>query len=91
MVIITPKGAAKIKELWESTNHSLPKVWAKTRLTPSIISQYVDVPEREITKFEDNLPDFDSIPFRGNDWGDLSILSEAEQIDLMMLKEELDI
>jgi len=91
MVIITPKGAAKIKELWESTNHSLPKVCAKTRLTPSIIRQYVDVPAREITKFEENLPEFDSVPFRGNDWGDLCLLSDAEQISLMVLKEELDI
>lgn len=90
MVIITPKGAAKIKEIWEES-HSLPKVCTKTRLTPRTVREYINVPEPVRTKFEGNIPDFDYVLFRANDWDSFSFLSTEESQDLALVREELDI
>ena len=96
MKVVTYKDIKLINELYLECGKVYAAVARKTGFSPSTVKKYVDpnfkpVEEREIKRFEGPLPEFDSSPFRCDDWRDLCSLSDEEVEEITELWEEMEL
>lgn len=95
MHVITQKDIKEINELYAQLK-TYAAVSRATGFSPATVKKYVAqdyVPaaDRNFIRFDRPLPDFDSTPFRGNDWGSLCLLSPEEEQEIRELWKELDV
>ena len=95
MKVVTYSDIKEINRLYIELK-TYAAVARKTGFSPSTVKKYVDpnfkpVEEREIKRFEGPLPEFDSSPFRCDDWRDLCSLSDKEVEEITELWEEMEL
>ena len=94
MRVVTPTDRKLINDLYYKL-HTYAAVARETGFSPATVKKYVidgykPEEEREIKRFDQQLPPFDDTLFLGNDWGPLCELSEIEVGEIIDLWEELD-
>ncbi len=95
MTVITQKEIREINRLYAELK-TYAAVARATGFSPATVKKYVikdwkDVDESKFIRFDQPLPEFDSSIFRGDDWGDLCLLSPEEEQEIYKLWEELDV
>lgn len=95
MRVITNKDIKEINKLYLELK-TYAAVARKTGFSPATVKKYIIdgysvVDEDSILRFNRPLPEFDSTMFRGNDWGDLCMLSDEEVAEVKKLWDELEV
>ncbi len=95
MKVITQKEIKEINRLYAELK-TYAAVSRATGFSPAtvkkyIIKDYTPVDESTFIRFDRPLPEFDSTIFRGEDWGDLCLLSPEEEQEIRELWKELDV
>ena len=95
MTVITQKEIKEINRLYAELK-TYAAVARATGFSPSTVKKYlikdwVDPETIDIIRFDRPLPDFDSSPFRKDDWGDMCLLSAEEEQEIRELWKELEV
>lgn len=95
MVVITQKEIKEINRLYAELK-TYAAVARATGFSPATVKKYVIkdfqvVDESKFIRFDRPLPEFDSTPFRGEDWGHLCLLSPEEEQEVRELWKELEV
>ena len=95
MKVITQKEIKEINRLYAELK-TYAAVSRATGFSPAtvkkyIIKDYTPTDETTFIRFDHPLPEFDSTIFRGDDWGDLCLLSPEEEQEIRELWKELDV
>ena len=95
MTVITQKEIKEINQLYAKLK-TYAAVARATGFSPATVKKYVikdwtDVDESTFIRFDRPLPDFDSTPFRCDDWGPLCVLTHEEEQEIRELWKELEV
>lgn len=95
MRVITFEDIKKINELYAKIG-TYAGVARETGFSPATVKKYVNkdyvpVEEKNVVRFNRPLPEFDSAPFRCDDWGPLCVLNNDEKNEIKELWKELDV
>lgn len=95
MKVVTQADIRKINRLYLELG-TYAAVARETGFSPTTIKKYIIpdfkvVEEADVKRFDGPLPEFDSSMFRGDDWGDLCVLSPEEIGEIRELWKEMEI
>ena len=95
MKVITQKEIKEINKLYNELK-TYAAVSRATGFSPATVKKYIikdykPMDESNFMRFNRPLPDFDSTPFRSDDWGNLCLLSPEEEQEIRELWKELDV
>lgn len=95
MKVVTNDDIKEMNRLYKELK-TYAAVARKTGFSPSTVKKYIIpdykvVEEKDIIKFDHPLPEFNSEPFRGDDWGHLCELTDEEIEKVKILWNELEV
>ena len=95
MKVITQKDVKEINRLYAELK-TYAAVSRATGFSPATVKKYIKadyqvLDESTFIRFDRPLPEFDSTPFRGDDWGNLCLLSSEEEQEIRELWKELEV
>lgn len=95
MTVITQKEIKEINRLYAELK-TYAAVSRATGFSPATVKKYVikdwkEPEEASIIRFDRPLPEFDSTPFRCDDWGPLCLLSPEEEKEIRELWKEMEV
>ena len=95
MRVVTYDDIQKINRLYYELK-TYAAVARETGFAPTTVKKYVDknykpIEEDKIKRYEGKLPEFDSKVFRGKDWGEMCMLSNEEEDEVIKLWEEMEV
>lgn len=95
MKVITQKDVKEMNRLYAELK-TYAAVSRATGFSPATVKKYIKadyqiLDESTFKRFDRPLPEFDSTPFRGDDWGHLCLLSTEEEQEIRELWKELEV